>query len=189
MSNSFDIASVPGCPADSGYLPVSLKEAYSLLNTGGIVLVCTRETDGRYDLAPVAWACPLDYEPASRVLVVMDPGHQTVRNIQAKGSFVLALPTWKQKELVQSTGAVSGKNTDKYAELGIAAFAAAGEDALVPEGVAGWLECRLIEVHSIGSVVLLAAEAERAYAVDEAWTLRLHMASEGLFYRPGAMIV
>lgn len=151
-------------------------------------MVCSRGKDGRYDLAPVAWTCPLDYEPVSRALVVMDPGHQSVRNVEAAGSFVLALPTWEQKGLVVSAGSVSGKDADKYEKFGLAAFRAAEVDALVPEGVAGWLECRLMEARAIGSVVLLAGEVVVAAAVSDAWRLRLHMAGDGVFYRPGVMV-
>ena len=37
------------------YNDVSLKDPYSLQNAGGLVFVCTKGAEGRYDLAPVAW--------------------------------------------------------------------------------------------------------------------------------------
>jgi flavin reductase (DIM6/NTAB) family NADH-FMN oxidoreductase RutF len=170
------------------YSDIPPAEAYRLLNTGGLVLVCTRGSDGRYDLAPVAWNCPLDYDPVSRVLVVMDPGHRTVANIEAMKEFALALPTWKQRDLVERAGSASGREVDKYREFGIRAAPAATVDALVPEGVAAKLECRLFEIHRIGSVALIAGEVIAAAAAAEAWKLRLHMTSGESFYRPGELV-
>lgn len=167
------------------YRDVPPGEAYRLLNTGGLVLVCTRGSDGRYDLAPVAWNCPLDYDPVSRVLVVMDPGHLTVENIESTRAFVLALPTYRQRELVERAGSVSGRDKDKYLAFGIQSMAAGMVDALVPADVAASVECRLLEIHRIGSVAVIAGEVLRAVAVSDAWKLRLHMTDGDSFYRPG----
>jgi flavin reductase (DIM6/NTAB) family NADH-FMN oxidoreductase RutF len=170
------------------YSDIPPAEAYRLLNTGGLALVCTRSADGRYDLAPVAWNCPLDYDPVSRVLVVMDPGHRTVANIEAAKEFALALPTWMQRDLVERAGSVSGREVDKYREFGIRAALAGSVDALVPEDVAARVECRLLEIHRIGSVALIAGEVVAARAVADAWKLRLHMTSGEGFYRPGGRV-
>jgi flavin reductase (DIM6/NTAB) family NADH-FMN oxidoreductase RutF len=167
------------------YLDVPAEKAYELLNCGGLVLVCTKSAGGRYDVAPVAWACPLDYEPTSRVLFVCDPGHATHDNIMASKAFVLALPTPEQRRLVEETGSRSGRDSDKFADFGIEAFAPGTVDALVPEGVAAWLECRLLRIAAEGSSSIVMGEVLRARAVPEAWKLRLHYASESVMYAPG----
>lgn len=167
---------------------MAVSEAYELLNPGGLVLVCTKSEDGRYDLAPVAWNCPLDYEPVSRVLFVCDPGHRSYEDLVEAGEFVLALPSVAQRVLVEKTGSVSGRDVDKYAEFGIAAERARDVDALVPAGVAGWLECRLLRVIVEGSSAVVMGEVLRAAAAPEAWKLRLHYVREGLWYAPGAAL-
>jgi flavin reductase (DIM6/NTAB) family NADH-FMN oxidoreductase RutF len=58
-------------------------------------------------------------------------------------------------------------------------------DALVPAGVAAWLECRLLRTVAEGSSSIVLGEVIRARAVPEAWKLRLHYASEGVMYSPG----
>ncbi|MFA6504898.1 MAG: flavin reductase [Treponemataceae bacterium] len=178
----------PAAPHVDDYHEVPAAESYALLNTGGLVLVCTKGTDGRYDLAPIAWSCPLDYEPSSRVMIVLDPGHRTSENIEASLSFVLALPTFAQRKLVELTGSISGRDTDKYEKFAIASSPTVFADARVPEGVAGYLECKLIESRRIGSVAVIAAEVVRAVAVSDAWRYRLHYAGEKAFYRPGTTI-
>jgi len=167
------------------YAEVPASKAYELLNPGGLVLVCTRSADGRYDLAPVAWNCPLDYEPVSRVLFVCDPGHRTYEDLVDSGEFALALPCVAQRELVERSGSASGRDVDKYAELGIESVAAREVDALIPAGVAGWLECRLLRVVVEGSSAVVMGEVLRAAALPEAWKLRLHYAREGLWFAPG----
>ncbi len=164
-------------------LPVA--EAYRLLNGGGLIWVCTRSADGRYDLAPVAWNCPLDYDPVSRLLFVLDPGHRSFENLEASREFAVALPDYTQKELVLKTGSISGRETDKYASFAISARRAEKVDALIPEGAAAHLECRLLEVLRIGSVALVAGEVLAARSVADPWRRLLHHAGGDLFYRSG----
>ena len=91
-----------------GYNEVPIGRAYSLQNAGGLVFVCTKGADGRYDLAPVAWCCPLDYDPVSMFIAVLDTSHKTWADILAGGVFALAFPGADQKELVERCGSVSG---------------------------------------------------------------------------------
>jgi flavin reductase (DIM6/NTAB) family NADH-FMN oxidoreductase RutF len=166
------------------YLVVPPKEAYSLLNCGGLILVCTRSSSGRYDLAPIAWSCPLDYEPTSRLLFVCDPAHATHENILARREFVVALPSFSQRGMAEKAGSSSGRNADKYESLGIEAFDALEVDARVPSGVAGWLECTLLRTIVEGSVSIVMGEVVVARAIEGAWKERLHFVSEGLYYCP-----
>lgn len=171
------------------YEDVPTKGAYALMNCGGLVWVCTKSAAGRYDLAPVAWACPLDYEPVSRVLFVCDPAHASWENLKAQGGFVLALPTPSQLGLVEKTGSVSGRELDKFGEFGIASFMAKTVDARVPEGVGAFLECRLLRTVEEGSVSIVMGEVLRAGAWPEAWRHRLHYVAEGSYYAPGPKLV
>lgn len=166
------------------YAEIPLAEAYELQNAGGLVLVCTRGPDGRYDLAPVAWCCPLDNGPASRLILVLDTGHRTYEDLSEAGEFAVALPAKDQAELVRRAGSVSGHDVDKYEKLGIQSFPAGKVDALVPEGVAGWLECRLLRIVVEGSSAVVMGEVLRAAARPEAWKERLHFVREGLMFSP-----
>jgi len=170
------------------YTEIPVAKAYELQNAGGLVLVCTRGADGRYDLAPIAWCCPLDYAPVSRLIVVMDTGHRTYADLFDSGEFVVALPVKAQLELVKKSGSVSGGDVDKYAEFDIASFPAEKVDARVPEGVAGWLECRLLRVVVEGPSAVVMGEVVRAAARPDAWKERIHYVREGLQFSPGETI-
>jgi flavin reductase (DIM6/NTAB) family NADH-FMN oxidoreductase RutF len=170
------------------YLEVPVEEAYSLLNCGGMIIVCTRSQEGRYDLAPIAWSCPLDYEPVSRILFVCDTGHATWDNLRASREFAVALPSYEQRELIERSGAVSGRGLDKYESLGLSSFPAAKVDTRIPDGVAAWLECSLIRTIEEGTSSIVLGEVVAARALPEAWKKRLHYLSEGLAYAPGAAL-
>ncbi len=170
------------------YREYPLREAYSLMNCGGLVWICTKSAAGRYDLAPIAWACPLDYEPVSRILFVSDPAHATCANALETGRFAAVLPSLSQRELCLRTGASSGATVDKYGSLGIESFPARKIDVLVPTGAAGWIECRLLRSVDEGSVRILMGEALAAFAVPEFWKERTHFVSESVSYGAGAAL-
>jgi flavin reductase (DIM6/NTAB) family NADH-FMN oxidoreductase RutF len=167
------------------YSEVDVSEAYELLNPGGLVLVCTKAESGRYDLAPVAWCCPFDFEPVSRVLVVCDTGHRTFQDLQESGEFALALPSPTQRDLVQRTGTASGHDLDKYAEYKIGYFHAERIDARIPDGVSGWLECRLLRIVVEGTSGIVLGEVQRACALPDSWKARIHYVRPDLWYVPG----
>ena len=167
------------------YAEVPLAEAYELLNTGGIVLVCTKSSDGRYDLAPIAWNCPLDYSPVSKLILVCDTGHRSFDDLQKSGEFAVALPTVAQRELVGKAGSVSGRDIDKYSSLKIDYFNSSRIDARIPAGVSGWLECRLMRVVVEGTSAIVMGEVLFASARPDAWKERLHYVRGGLWFSPG----
>lgn len=167
------------------YSEISPADAYELQNAGGLVLVCTRGPDGRYDLAPAAWCCPLDNSPVSRLILVLDTGHRTYADLSDSGDFAVALPTKAQLDLVKRAGSISGHDADKYAELGIVSFPAREIDVRIPEGIAGWLECRLLRIVVEGTSGMVIGEVLRAAAVPEVWRSRIHYVREGLLFAPG----
>ena len=176
------------------YEEVSVADAHELQNAGGLIFVCThgRDTENgedvagsRYDLAPIAWCCPLDYAPVSRLLLVCDTGHRTYRDIVASGEFAIAFPTQAQLGLVEQTGSVSGRDVDKYKEFTIKSLSSKKIDTLIPEGVAGWIECRLIKVVEEGTSAIVMGEALFAAAQHDAWRERVHFVKEGLMFAPG----
>ena len=167
------------------YLEVGLKVAYQLQNAGGLVLICTKGEEGRYDLAPVAWCCPLDYDPVSRLLCVLDICHKTFKDLEASKEFAIALPAAAQKELITRCGSVSGFEADKYQKFDIAAFAGKAADVMIPVGVAGWIECRVSGIIVQGTSGVIMGDALHAEAIEEAWRERFHYVSEEIGFRPG----
>jgi flavin reductase (DIM6/NTAB) family NADH-FMN oxidoreductase RutF len=173
-------------PAD--YLDVPAKEAYTLFNPGGLILLCTRSPTGSYDLAPIAWNCPLDYDPVSRLLLVCDTGHASYDNLKARSAFILAVPGAAQRSIAERSGSVSGRDGDKYLALGIRAFPGTTVDAMIPEGVSAWAECRLLRIAEEGTSAIVIGEVISAKATGDFWKDRLHYVKEGIWYAPGPSV-
>jgi flavin reductase (DIM6/NTAB) family NADH-FMN oxidoreductase RutF len=170
------------------YREYSAKEAYKLQNAGGLVLICTRGADGRYDLAPIAWSCPIELEPASRFVCVLDTGHRTYADLSASGKFAMALPSPDQKDLVFKCGSVSGAEVDKYAAFSIPSFGGRLIDVRVPDGVSGWIECSVSRVVLEGTSALVLGDVLYAAAIEEFWKARIHYVDEGTSFAPGARV-
>ncbi|MCX7775258.1 MAG: flavin reductase [Spirochaetaceae bacterium] len=167
------------------YKEMPSSEAYTLQNAGGVLLLCTHGVPGQtpfYDLAPIAWSCPFDYEPVSRMLAVCDTSHQTYRDVLATGEAVLALASADMQTLCEATGSVSGALVDKYAKFNIPAFRADSMDILIPEGVPGWMECRLVQTLVRGISGILFLDVIKAFAIEEFWKHRLHFVRQGVWY-------
>lgn len=150
------------------YRTVDKRKIYRLINTGPLVLVSTMSKAGIHNIAPVAWKCPLEMDPP-RILLCLAPEHRTSANIIATGKFVVSIPHISQKELVEKTGAVSGKKTRKFEAFEIKSFEAGKTRCLVPEGVIAYIECRLIRTMDIRGTLVAAAEAVCAAADKKAF--------------------
>lgn len=170
------------------YTEYALTSAYELQNAGGIIFVCTRGASGKFDIAPVAWCCPMDSEGASKFLVVLDTGHKTYSDILETKEFAIALPCVAQLDLVNKCGSASGYAVDKYGEFGIEAFPGEKINVKLPVGIAGWIECTLICVNPVGTSGIVMAEALGAWASPDFWKMRIHYVAGSTFFAPGAKL-
>lgn len=152
-----------------GYIEVPAAKAWKLINHGPLGFVCTADAAGGNDFAPVAWIANIDYEPTSRLMVVLDPACRSAANLRADGRFAVAVPHASQRALALAAGGISGAAGDKYAALGAPSFPAALVPCRVPVGVVAWIELGLDKAIDEGSVVLFIASARYAACVDAAW--------------------
>lgn len=141
--------------------PVPLEEAYTLVTPGLPVLVASKGL--HYNLAPIGWNTPLDYEPVTKVLFVCDPAHQTAKNIKKTGEFAFCIPVSQKDPAIEQCGSVSDPAADKFEQFSIAGFAAEKTDLRIPASCAAWIECRLIRVIPEGSVEIFLGEAVAAF--------------------------
>lgn len=170
------------------YLDIPNDLAWKQFTTGGVLWVATHDGAGRANLAPVAWACPLDYEPTSQVLFVCDPKHHTLTNIRSQKNFALILPGQDHKSLVEQTGSLSGRDTDKWKALNITQALVTPLGHRIPQGAAGWADCNLVDLIDRKTSIIVIGEITAAQAVPEAWKHRLHLTPEDGWYRPGPLL-
>ena len=121
-----------------GYVEMSLDQSHRLINHGPVVLVSTRNADGTYDVAPVAWNCPASKDPPM-LLVMVGRGHRTWENIDRTGEFIAVVPHRSQSELVIAAGSVPGEavaapeKTSPAQPAGKAVKPASPEGSTVPQ--------------------------------------------------------
>lgn len=178
--------------------PVDLKRASRLLNHGPTVLVSAAH-DGKRNVMAAAWNMPLDFDPP-KVAVVIDKSTYTRGLIEGSGAFVLSVPCRAQVELTSAIGSSTGRDRDKFAELGLPASPASLVEAPLIDGCIAWLECRLLAEPALqarydlflGQVV--AAWADPRVFSQGRWhfnddSLRtLHHVAGGHYFVPGEQV-
>jgi flavin reductase (DIM6/NTAB) family NADH-FMN oxidoreductase RutF len=142
---------------------VDLTRAYRLLNHGPVVLV-TSGHGGQRNVMAASWSMPLDFDPP-KVCLVVDKSTWTRELIEASGSFALNIPLRPLAAATEIAGTESGRDGDKFAQLGLGSFAAEKIAAPLLAGCAGWLECKVIdEPHNQQVYDLFIAEVVAAWA-------------------------
>jgi flavin reductase (DIM6/NTAB) family NADH-FMN oxidoreductase RutF len=179
---------------------VPLSQAYRLLNHGPTVLVSSAAGERRNVMA-AAWCMPLDFDPP-KIAVVIDKSTFTRELINASGEFAINVPPRGLLSATVAVGTESGRDTDKFATLGLSAFAATQIAAPLVGGCVAWLECKVLpEIHNqdrydlfIGEVV--AAHADNSVFSNGRWhfadgdcALRtLHHVAGGAFFVTGEAV-
>jgi flavin reductase (DIM6/NTAB) family NADH-FMN oxidoreductase RutF len=139
------------------YSEMDLEQAYRLIGHGPVVWVSTCSEPGKYDIAPIAWNCPVKKAPP-RILVGIGQRHLTFENIKSQKEFIVCVPVLAQAQLVRATGSVSGNDVDKFAELKIDFREGKQVNARIPVGCLGYMECRVEEIHQVETLSLVVGE-------------------------------
>jgi flavin reductase (DIM6/NTAB) family NADH-FMN oxidoreductase RutF len=147
-------------------VPVELARSYRLLNHGPVVLVSSA-AGGRDNVMPAAWVMPIDFAPPL-VAVVLAEDSYTREQVDASGELALSIPHASMLDALYEAGQVSGRDGDKWAQVGLARLPASKVAAPLVEGCLGWLECRVVE-RSLEKLDLLVVEAVAAWADDAVW--------------------
>jgi flavin reductase (DIM6/NTAB) family NADH-FMN oxidoreductase RutF len=152
---------------------VKNEKAYQLINSGGLIIVCTVSLEGIYDMAPIAWHCPVDYDKTSRLLFVSDLQHKTYANIVATKKFVIALPSANQVELVKKIGSCSGNEVNKIELLHLSTIESPVSKIALPLDCIAYIECKLHSVVMQEAVGIVLGDVVNAFAQKEAYKGRL----------------
>lgn len=148
----------------SRFVPVALEHACRLLNHGPTVLV-TSQHDGKRNIMAAAWSMPVEFVPP-RVSIVIDKSTYTRELTSASGHFGICIPGAAFVDQTYAVGSVTGRDGDKFSRFGIEpilgpVFAL----PLLEEGIAAWMECRLIpEAHTEDAYDTCFAEVVSAAA-------------------------
>lgn len=177
---------------------VPLEKAYRLLNLGATALIAAAH-DGKEDVMPATWNCPLDLSPC-KATVVIDKTHYTRPLMEQSGFFAVSVPTVSIVQQVMKLGTVS-KNDDplKLEHSGAEFFKLPGFDIPLTAGCVAHLIFKILpEPHVQQTYDLFIGECVKAvadsrifrnghyYYDDQTRDLRtLHYVAGGHFYALG----
>jgi flavin reductase (DIM6/NTAB) family NADH-FMN oxidoreductase RutF len=152
------------------YIKVSNEKAYQLLNSGALLLISSISTDNKHDSAPIAWHCPVEYDPVTKIMIACDQNHKTFMNIRETKQFCVCVPHISQVQMVKDLGSCSGHQNDKLKKYGISTSSCETIDCIAPDDCIAYLECKvynLIEDDGTGLIfgeVLYARVDKQAYS-------------------------
>lgn len=141
---------------------LSLSRVYQLLEPGPVVLLTTRHR-GRANVMTMSWHMMVEFEPPLVACVVSEADHSFAA-LRATGECVIAIPAVKLAAKVVRIGNCSGRDTDKFATVGLTPLPASRvAPPLVAECFAN-LECRVADTRLVNKYNLFVLE------VVQAWT-------------------
>jgi flavin reductase (DIM6/NTAB) family NADH-FMN oxidoreductase RutF len=137
-----------------------------------LVIVGSKEGDGRYNLAPKHLAMPLGWE--NHYCFVCSPRHTTYHNIRRHGAFTVSYPRPSEPLLASLAAAPRCEDQSKPSLLALPTFPARSVDGVLVRGCCLFLECTLRNVLDgfgpnsliIGDVVAAAAHEDALRAAD-----------------------
>lgn len=151
------------------------------------VMVTCRDREGRDNIITVAWTGTICTNPAMAYISVR-PERYSYEMIKDTGEFVINLTT---KELAYATdycGVRSGRDVDKFAELGLTKGQATKVDVPTIEESPVNIECKVVRIDELGSHHMFIAEVVAVHAdkkyMDERGKFDLSKA-EPLIYSHG----
>lgn len=127
-----------------------------------ILLVTTRDPNGRDNIITVSWAGVACSAPPM-VTVALRSSRHSYAAVMATRELVVNIPTSKQHQAVELCGTVSGKETDKFARAGLGKLPASLVCAPLIAECPINLECKVRHVLPLGTHVLFVAEIVQAH--------------------------
>lgn len=131
-----------------------------------VVMVSMADKDGKYNIITIAWAGTVCTDPPM-VSISVRPERYSYSILRESGEFVINLTTRKLVYATDYCGVKSGRDVDKFRELGLTPAAAAKVGApMIGESPVN-LECRVKQVLELGSHAMFLAEVVAVHAEEQ----------------------
>ena len=179
------------------YKTLITRDVSRLVGGGQVVNVSTLSKDGVGDVMSAAWNTAYD---SDMVLVVLDLGHTTTRNIKDTGKFVVSIPSIEQISEVYKVGSEHGRITgDKFKWAGIKPEISPKLNIPVIPCEMAYIECELEEPEVFKKTGVAIGRAVNVYVRSDLWDDQsssfgkgfvhaLHYVDESTFYADGKLI-
>jgi flavin reductase (DIM6/NTAB) family NADH-FMN oxidoreductase RutF len=164
-----------------------LAKVYQLVEPGPVVLLSTSR-EGRPNVMTMSWLMPIEFSPP-QVACVVSNRNFSFKALTGTRECVIAIPAARLARKVVAVGNCSGRDVDKFDELGLTTVAASKVSApLIRECYAN-LECRVVDGRLVRKYCLFILEVVKAW-VDPAQKnpRMLHHRGEGVFAVDGRVV-
>lgn len=131
-----------------------------------VVMVSMTDKDGKYNIITIAWAGTVCTDPPM-VSISVRPERYSYSILRESGEFVINLTTRKLVYATDYCGVKSGRDVDKFRELGLTPAAASRVRAPMIGESPVHLECRVSEVIDLGSHAMFLAEVVAVHAEEQ----------------------
>ena len=146
-------------------ITVPLDQSLYLLHPYNAALVSTKTKDGQNNVLTIAWIIPTSINPPLLTISIRKERF-SYKAIQETGEFVVNIPTFDMAEKVIRAGRITGKEIDKFAELGLTARKAKMVNAPKIEECVAHIECKLWKTFEAGDHDLIVGEIMAAEVVE-----------------------
>jgi len=143
----------------------SIKKGTYLFPTPTAMVSCAAE-EGAPNIITIAWVGVVCSEPPV-LSVSIRPGRYSHGLIKKSGEFVVNIPREGQIRELDFCGVASGREVDKFKELGLTPVPGSEVAAPLIKECPVNLECRVIEMKSLGTHDLFLAEIVAAHMDEE----------------------
>ena len=125
------------------------EKGYVIFNLGGTAFVSSAH-DGKGDVMPASWVCPLNIAPF-RMTAVVDGPHFTRELIEKSGVFALSVPTVQLADVVMKLGTVSmADDIEKLEKSGADLFTIPGFESIpLVDGCAAYAFFKVLPAPSV----------------------------------------
>lgn len=143
----------------------TIKRGTYLFPTPTAMVSCAAG-DGKPNIITLAWVGVVCSEPPI-VSVSIRPGRYSYDLIKKSGEFVVNIPREEQIRELDFCGVASGRDVDKFKELGLTAVPGSRVAAPLIRECPVNLECRVIDCKSLGAHDLFLGEIVAAHMDEE----------------------
>ncbi len=138
-----------------------LSDVYKLIEPGPVVLLTT-QSRGRPNVMTMSWHMMVEFTPPLIACIVSD-GDYSSAALRTTRECVIAIPPAKLARKVVAVGNCSGRDTDKFEEIGLTTVPATSvRPPLIAECFAN-LECRVVDTRMVNKFNLYVLEVVKAW--------------------------
>jgi len=141
-------------------------EPSTLLYPVPVALVSSGDVKGKTNVLTIAWTGIVCSDPPM-VSISIRPHRYSAPIIKERREFVLNIPTQELLEKTDRCGVLSGRDHDKFEEIGLTPIEGTKVKAPLIAECPVNLECKVTEIKSLGAHDLYLAEVVAAHADEE----------------------